>query len=102
MTNPNSEIEPIQRELEVDGTKVLLDSDGSIKEPPIGSVIKLSGRHTQFGGAASPIRYDYAAIRAGNGRWYTTGSSCPISGYSWQGLLDFITKFIDPRGERLC
>lgn len=38
------------------------------------------------------IRYNYAARRAGNGRWYTTGATCPERGYSWEQLLDFIEK----------
>lgn len=102
MTKKSSEVEIIQHELEVGADKVILTNDGRIVEPPLGSVVKLSGRHKGYHGQASPIRYDYAAIRAGNGRWYTTGATCPPSGYSWQGLLDFITDFIEPKGERLC
>jgi hypothetical protein len=35
--------------------------------------------------------YVYAAIRV-NGRWYTTGSTCPASGFTWRGLVDFIRE----------
>jgi hypothetical protein len=38
--------------------------------------------------------YDYAALKAA-GRWYTTGSTCPPYGYSWENLIAFIRE-----GER--
>lgn len=36
-------------------------------------------------------RYEYAALRTG-GRWYTTGSTCPTSGFDWPGLHEFIAN----------
>ena len=96
------EVVKLHPQLEVGGTKVTMTNDGRLVEPPIGAVIKISGRHKQYYGNPSPVRYDYAIIRAGNGRWYTTGSSCPPFGYSWKGLLDWIVTLIEPTGERLC
>lgn len=49
------------------------------------AVIRFSVRFEARG-----TRYDYAAIRTGSGRWFTTGSTCPRSGYSWSQLLAFI------------
>lgn len=33
--------------------------------------------------------YDYAAVRAGDGLWYTTGPKSP-KGYTWESLVGFI------------
>ena len=33
--------------------------------------------------------YNYAAIRCGDGKWYTTGTK-RVAGYTWDELLDFI------------
>lgn len=35
------------------------------------------------------VSYDYAAIKASNGLWYTTGPRAP-KGYTWDQLVDFI------------
>lgn len=83
-------------------TKVLFQDD-SIIEPPIGTVIKISGEHRgSYEGPAKGRRYDYAAIRASNGRWYTTGSTCPPFGYRWSNFLDFLISLDNATGERLC
>jgi len=76
--------------------------DDTIIEPPIGTVIKISGELRGSYGVGEGRRYDYAAIRAGNGRWYTTGATCPTFGYNWPEFLRFLQGFIDPTGERLC
>jgi hypothetical protein len=75
--------------------------DGAIIEPPIGAVIAITGEHPNSYGVARGRRYDYAAIRAGNGRWYTTGSSCPPFGYGWQQFLEFLISLENAEGERL-
>jgi hypothetical protein len=49
-------------------------------QPGIGAVIKFSRGD-----------YDYAAIRASNGSWYTTGSTCPRNGYTWAELIRVIS-----------
>lgn len=36
--------------------------------------------------------YDFAAIKVGTGRWYTTGSTCPVNGHTWKQLWDFIRQ----------
>jgi hypothetical protein len=87
--------------MRVGGDRVLF-RDGTIVEPPIGAVLRISGQLQNSYGGARGKTYDYAVIRAGNGRWYTTGSSCPTFGYSWAGLLQFLSTFIDPTGERLA
>lgn len=62
--------------------EVLSSSQYRGNEPAPGSVVKfkvlLTGR-----------TYDYAAIRAGDGRWYLTGGETK-QGVSWQVLLDSI------------
>jgi hypothetical protein len=73
---------------------------GEIGEPPIDTVIAFSGTRPATKNAIA-TRFEYAAIRAGNGRWYTTGRSCPAFGYSWGGLLNFIASFPDGEVERL-
>jgi hypothetical protein len=70
-------------------------------EPPIGAVIKVTGEHLDTYGPTRGKRYDYAIIRANNGRWYTTGSSCPYAGYDWNGLKQFLLKLGKPVGKRL-
>lgn len=35
--------------------------------------------------------YDFAAIRVKD-RWYTTGSSCPTMGWSWEELIDWMRE----------
>lgn len=37
----------------------------------------------------SHTSYDYAAIKA-NSRWFTTGATCPVSGFTWKELIDWI------------
>lgn len=36
--------------------------------------------------------YEYAARKAANNRWYTTGATCPPNGFSWRGLVLFMRK----------
>ena len=74
----------------------------AVTEPPIGAVVKFAGQHRDFSGRPSPVRYEYAAIRANNGRWYTTGSSCPPQGFDYAGLNRFLSTLIDPTGVRLA
>lgn len=54
------------------------------EEPPDGTVIRFN---MQFGGSGTV--YDYAALRAGDGLWYTTGPRSP-KGYTWDALLDWM------------
>lgn len=79
----------------------VLYRDGTIVEPEVGTVFKVSGQLRNSYGAAAGRFYDYAIIRARNGRWYTTGSSCPPFGMNWNAVLRFLETFIDPRAERL-
>ena len=72
------------------------------QEPPRGTVLKVSGELQGSEGVARGRVYDYAVIRANNGRWYTSGSTCPVDGYSWQGLLQFLATFRNAKGVRLC
>jgi hypothetical protein len=53
-------------------------------QPEDGAVLKFALQFESWG----PM-YRYAALRV-NGRWYTTGHSCPDGGYSWRELIDFI------------
>lgn len=92
-------IAAIQPEL-ILGAKPIAITD-KIVEPPIGSVVKVSGKFANSTGEFAKIRYDYAAIRAGNGYWFTTGSTCPVAGYSWEEFLFFLAQFVEPKGERL-
>ena len=39
----------------------------------------------------SGLVYNYAAIKAGDGRWYAAGPNAPFS-VSWEILLDFILR----------
>lgn len=52
-------------------------------EPVAGTVIRFT---MDFNGSRE---YDYAAIRAGDGLWYTTGPRSP-KGYTWDQLLDWM------------
>lgn len=54
------------------------------EEPPPGSVIRFN---MQFNGYGTV--YDYAALHAGDGKWYTTGPRSP-KGYTWDELLDWM------------
>ncbi len=74
----------------------------NVTEPPIGAVIKVTGEHLDTYGPTRGKRYDYAIIRANNGRWYTTGSSCPHHGYDWAGLKLFLLGLGKPVGRRLA
>lgn len=42
--------------------------------------------------------YEYAARKAANGRWFTTGSTCPTTGYTWPKLVQFIKSGIGKAG----
>lgn len=72
------------------------------QEPPKGTVLKVSGTLKGSYGVGAGRVYDYAIIRANNGRWYTSGSTCPADGYDWRGLLRFFMEFESAKGERLC
>lgn len=71
-------------------------------EPPKGTVLKVSGELMGSYGVGAGRVYDYAIIRANNGRWYTSGSTCPVEGYDWRGLLRFLMEFKSAKGVRLC
>lgn len=43
--------------------------------------------------AGSP-KYTYAAVKAGDGLWYTTGPSSP-KGYTWDELVDWHMKEVN-------
>lgn len=51
-------------------------------EPAIGSIITFSVVYP-----TGPKSYDYAAIRAGNGLWYMTGTNAGI-GMNWRQFID--------------
>jgi hypothetical protein len=53
-------------------------------EPRAGTVIQFA---MQF--QLHSTVYDYAAIKAGDGLWYTTGPRSP-KGYTWDELLDWM------------
>lgn len=52
------------------------------QSPPCGSVIQFQ---VQLGGNV----YDYASIRAGDGKWYTTGDKA-LQGVDWRTLIDVV------------
>lgn len=59
-------------------------------EPPVGTVVKFSrllGVRTTSGARW----YDYAALRAGDGYWYTTGNDAGRA-YAWRKLVDFVSS----------
>lgn len=56
------------------------------KEPVLGSIIAWKVR------AADGVKYDYAAIKAGNGRWYTTGPNSP-KGFTWDELMGWMNSW---------
>lgn len=41
--------------------------------------------------SAGGVIYGYAALKSGS-KWFTTGSTCPPRGFTWDDLLDFIEK----------
>lgn len=73
-----------------------------LAEPPKGTVLKVSGELMGSYGVGAGRVYDYAIIRANNGRWYTSGATCPEHGYDWRGLLLFFMEFKSAKGVRLC
>lgn len=59
----------------------------SMEEPKNnGSVVKFSLRMRT---GVTTKQYNYAAIRVA-GRWFTTGHTCPASGYFWNDLWKWI------------
>lgn len=87
---------------------ILRDLDGGLldlrnpnsPEPPKGSVITFTGGHRDFIGKTTQKRYDYAALRAKDGNWYTTGATCPRWGYSWKELRTFMnTTLVKTEGK---
>lgn len=50
-------------------------------------------RRFQRGGT----KYTYAAVKAGDGLWYTTGPQSP-KGYTWIQLIDWLTRYEDDHG----
>lgn len=55
-------------------------------EPAIGSVIQFRVQHGQR-------LYDYAAIRAGDGRWYATGSET-VQAVGWTVMIEAVRPII--------
>jgi hypothetical protein len=61
-------------------------------EPPIFSVVKFRIRHSPDSGRY----YDYAAIHAGDGKWYLTGGETK-QGVSWEAMCHAIKpKIVGP------
>lgn len=63
----------------------------SVEEPGPDGMVRFCLQHLENGRATSARRYLYGAIRVGN-RWFTTGSTCPPKGYSWEELWIFIAR----------
>lgn len=59
------------------------------REPGHGFVIKFSLSHSLYSGAMKT--YEYAAMNV-HGRWFTTGSTCPVNGFSWRELCAFVDR----------
>jgi hypothetical protein len=81
-----------QREVERSNSQF---SERGFFEPPIGSVIRFDLRFYDGGNDLAGQLYSYAALRANNGRWYTTGASCPPQGWDWRALC----RWVDNEGE---
>lgn len=65
-----------------------LRRDGVIDEPEEdGAVVRFALR-MKIGRGQSFV-YEYAARRV-NGKWFTTGSTCPRDGYRWESLWRWI------------
>lgn len=93
----------LKRGMQVGGFYPFNEETGPLyTEPPIGTVLKVTAEIIGSEGAAKGRRYDYAIIRANNGRWYTSGSTCPEHGYDWQGLMRFFLTLKNATGVRLC
>lgn len=54
-----------------------------------GAIVRFMLKHLEDGRQTNHKVYFYAAVRV-EGRWFTTGSTCPPLGYSWEGLWRFI------------
>lgn len=57
------------------------------EEPVELTVIRFSLQHEERG-----IVYDYAGLRAANGRWWVTGSNGRKLGWEWPNLIDWMRK----------
>jgi hypothetical protein len=71
--------------------EALGDEVAKLKDRPdepteLGAVVRFT---KTFGHSSKD--YDYAAIKAGDERWYITGAASP-QGLSWDQLLDFIEE----------
>lgn len=78
--------------VQADALPAHLVPHATASEPPIFSVIKFRIRHQPGSGQY----YDYAAIHAGDGKWYTTGAQT-MQGVSWETLCHAIKpKLVGP------
>lgn len=85
-------IDKAQRELD-EAREMLRDLDKpSYPEPPTQKMLR-------FSIIISGKVYEFAAIRALNGLWYTTGKRLQAHGVDWHELVDFIRKHDEGRGD---
>lgn len=82
--NPFHDHKPLRRV-----TDTSMSGGGYPQEPPPGSVVSFKARLP-----GSDKLYDYAAIRAGDGRWWLTGGETK-QGVMWSTLLDNIRPVIE-------
>lgn len=52
-----------------------------------GSVVRFDKKLTKDG-----ILYNYAAIKAGNGRWYLTGAATALGGFTWEEFVLWLVR----------
>jgi hypothetical protein len=81
-----------QLEMEEAAREVQEAREALVPVEPTSGAVRFSRRFV----GGKPISYDFAAVRAGNGRWYTTGPTCPLAGYTWKGLVAFARE-ADPQ-----
>lgn len=62
---------------------------GKLLEPGVGTVVRFRVKHDNSG-----RYYDYAAIRAGDGKWYITGGETK-QGVDWGTLIDAVQPLIE-------
>lgn len=91
MTRREMQIAALERKL-ADVTMELAKLRDRAEEPEVGTIVRFTRK---FG---TPKAYDYAAIRADNGKWYITGGF--TGAYTWDELLDFAngTDILYPTG----
>lgn len=78
----------IERQIDrLEDQLIRLDTFGSEEDYDDGTVITFG---KQFGAAGKV--YSYAAIKAGNGIWYLTGSGRYPNNLSWDDLVVFLSE----------